>query len=125
MAACVDLFVYGTLMSENRLYSLTKCHFARREAELAGFERFVPSTGYPYIIPQTKACVRGVLLFGVDSISLAVLDQYEEEGHLYYRHRVEVKVGDAYIPCEVYVGNVKALEARFGRGITDIHLGNS
>jgi len=125
MAACVDLFVYGTLMSENLLYSLTRCHFSRREAELTGFARIVPVTGYPYIIPQAKARVRGVLLFRVDCTSLAALDRYEEEGHLYHRRRVEVIVGDAHIPCDVYVGNVAALTARFGRSIADTHLSNS
>src|SRR5262245_22683022 len=113
MTACVDLFVYATLMSEIRLYSLTQRHFPRCGAELPGFERIVPSTGYPYIIPKIKGRVLGILLRDIDPTSLAVLDQYEEEGHLYHRRRVEVIISDARVPCEVYVGNVEALQARF------------
>ncbi|TMA58042.1 MAG: gamma-glutamylcyclotransferase, partial [Deltaproteobacteria bacterium] len=90
MTAEVDLFVYGTLMSESCLYALTERYFPRREAKLSGFERIVPSTGYPYIIPKAGAWVQGLLLLGVDLIALAALDQYESEGVLYHRRRVEV-----------------------------------
>ena len=77
MTAEIDLFVYGTLVSESCLSSLTGRYFPRREAKLSGFERLVPSTGYPYIIPKAGACVQGFLLSGVDPIALAALDQYE------------------------------------------------
>jgi gamma-glutamylcyclotransferase (GGCT)/AIG2-like uncharacterized protein YtfP len=116
MAASIDLFVYGTLMREDCLASLTGRRFPRRKAELSGFERIVPPSGYPYITPKAGARVQGFLLLGVDFTSLAVLDNYEEEGHLYHRRRVEVTAGSLRIPCEVYVGDVEALKARFGAG---------
>jgi gamma-glutamylcyclotransferase (GGCT)/AIG2-like uncharacterized protein YtfP len=113
MAACVDLFVYGTLMDERCLFSLTGRSFPRCEAKLPGFERIVPKTGYPYIVPKASACVRGILLSGVDQSSLAILDQYEEEGYLYHRRSVEAVVDGRCLPCETYVGDVKALQAYF------------
>jgi len=78
MADEVDLFVYGTLMNESVLYSLTGRYFPRYEAELSGFERFLPHNGYPYVIPNPRARVQGILLTGIDPTALAALDRYEE-----------------------------------------------
>lgn len=113
MAACVDLFVYGTLMDEDLLYSLTHCRFFRSEAKLAGFEKLSQPNGYPYISPKRDTTVRGLLLHNVDAASLAALDDYEAEGVLYHRCSVEVTVGERRLLCEVYVGDVVALTARF------------
>ena len=110
MADEVDLFVYGTLMNESVLYSLTGRYFPRYEAELSGFERFIPNNGYPCIVPNPRARVQGILLAGIDPTALAALDRYEEEGYLYHRCRVEVTVGDRCMPCETYVGDAAALE---------------
>jgi len=111
MADEVDLFVYGTLMNESVLYSLTGRSFARYEAELFGFARFAPENGYPYIVPKPRARVRGILLRQIDPVALAALDRYEEEGRLYHRCRVAVTVDGRQVPCEAYVGNVEALKA--------------
>ena len=105
------LFVYGTLMNESILHSLTGRFFPRSEAELSGFERFTPDHGYPYIVPNPRTRVRGILLIGIDQVALSALDHYEEEGHLYHRCRVEVTVSSRRVSCETYVGNVEALEA--------------
>ena len=110
MADEVDLFVYGTLMNESVLCSLTGRCFSRDEAELPGFERFLPHNGYPYIVPNPSARVQGILLTGIDPTALAALDRYEEEGRLYHRRRVEVTVGGQWMPCETYIGNTAVLE---------------
>ncbi len=110
MTGKVDLFVYGTLMSESVLYSLTGRYLPGCETELSGFERFLPHNGYPYIVPNPSARVQGILLAGIDPPALAALDRYEEEGHLYYRCRVEVTVDGRCVPCKAYVGDVAALE---------------
>jgi len=110
MTGEVDLFVYGTLMNESVLYSLTGRSFPRSEAELPGFERFTHEDGYPYIVPNLTARVQGILLRRIDLITLAALDCYEEEGRLYHRCRVEVTVSGRRVPCETYVGNVEALK---------------
>jgi gamma-glutamylcyclotransferase (GGCT)/AIG2-like uncharacterized protein YtfP len=112
MRASVDLFVYGTLMNEDLLYSLTRCRFSRSEAELAGFARLSQPNGYPYIVPRQDATVCGLLLHNIDTASLAILDDYEEEGVLYQRRSVVVTVGERRLPCEVYVGNVATLTRR-------------
>jgi gamma-glutamylcyclotransferase (GGCT)/AIG2-like uncharacterized protein YtfP len=111
MAVEVDLFVYGTLMDESVLYALTGRRFPKSEAELSGFERWISANGYPYIIPNPEARVQGILLSGIDPAALAALDRYEEEGHLYHRHQVEVTANGRRVICETYVGDVEALKA--------------
>jgi len=111
MVAEVDLFVYGTLMDESVLYSLTGRRFPKSAAELSGFERCNPANGYPYIIPNPGARVRGILLSGIDPTALAALDRYEEEGRLYHRCQVEVTTNGRRVTCETYIGDVEAFKA--------------
>ena len=111
MADEVDLFVYGTLLDERILCSITGRRFPRCEAELFGFERLVVHNDYPYIIPNPGAQVQGILLLGIDLPTLAALDRYEEEGHLYHRRQVEVTVAGRRVTCDTYVGDVEALKA--------------
>jgi gamma-glutamylcyclotransferase (GGCT)/AIG2-like uncharacterized protein YtfP len=106
----MNLFVYGTLMDEELVYALTRRRFRRCDAELAGFERFAPPAGYPYILPRAGARVRGAVLFGIDPVSLAALDRYE--GTLYHRCHVQAMVHGHYVPCDTYVGD----EAKLTRG---------
>jgi gamma-glutamylcyclotransferase (GGCT)/AIG2-like uncharacterized protein YtfP len=112
--ASASLFVYGTLMSEARLYSLTGRRFPRRRARLDGFARILPRGGHPYIVPRLGAHVVGVLLEGVDADSLGRLDAYEDEGRLYHRRPVEVMAAGRRVACETYVGDVATLRARVG-----------
>jgi gamma-glutamylcyclotransferase (GGCT)/AIG2-like uncharacterized protein YtfP len=100
----MNLFVYGTLMDEELVYSLTRRRFRRNDAELPGFARFAPPAGYPYILPRAGARVRGILLSGIDPASLAALDRYEDEGTLYRRRRVQAIVRGRPVPCDTYVG---------------------
>jgi gamma-glutamylcyclotransferase (GGCT)/AIG2-like uncharacterized protein YtfP len=98
------LFVYGTLMDERLLATLTGRRFARRPARLEGFARLVPPGGYAYVVPQPGAHVEGILLEDVDPLSLRRLDAYEELGRLYARRPAEVIVEGARRRCQVYVG---------------------
>lgn len=109
-----SLFVYGTLMSEAHLFSLTGRRFERRPARLEGYERILPNQGYPYCVPKIGGQVDGLLIMDVDAASLATLDQYEDEGRLYHRRPAEVVLGRRRVPCETYVGDVDALRAQFG-----------
>jgi gamma-glutamylcyclotransferase (GGCT)/AIG2-like uncharacterized protein YtfP len=111
MTAEVDLFVYGTLKDEDTVFALTGCRFPRQEAQLLDFECIVPLTGYPYITPRPGARTLGLLLRGLNPAALTVLDQYEDEGRLYFRRKVTARVGNRCVPCETYVGNVAALVA--------------
>src|SRR2546426_2157212 len=99
----VALFVYGTLMDEDRLAQLTGRRFPRRRAALEGFARVVAAHGYPTIVPRAGGRVEGVLLENVDAASLAALDAYEDEGRLYARSAAEVVVDGERVACEGYV----------------------
>jgi len=115
----VALFVYGTLMDDARLESVTGQRFARRAARLEGFERVAPARGYPYVVPRAGARVDGHLIENVDAASLRRLDTYEDEGRLYLRRPVEVVVGGERVACETYVGDADQHQRRF-RTMTDV-----
>ena len=97
------LFVYGTLMDEERLEKLTGRRFRRRRATLAGFARVLAAHGYPTIVPQAGSQVEGILVENVDAASMAALDADEDEGRLYARRPAEVLVDGERVACEVYV----------------------
>ena len=99
----VALFVYGTLMDEERLAQLSGRRFPRRRAALEGFARVLAAHGYPTIVPKPGGRVEGVLVEGVDAASLAALDAYEDAGRLYGRRPAEVLVDGEHVACEVYV----------------------
>ena len=115
----VALFVYGTLMDDARLESVTGQRFARRAARLEGFERVASARGYPYVVPRAGAHVDGHLIENVDAASLRRLDTYEDEGRLYLRRPVEVVVGGERVACETYVGDADQHQRRF-RTMTDV-----
>ena len=97
------LFVYGTLLDEERVHALTGRRFRRRPATLEGFARLTAAHGYPTIVPAPGGQVDGLLLEDVDAQSLAALDAYEDAGRLYARRPVEVVAGGRRVACEVYV----------------------
>src|SRR5439155_9200026 len=100
----VELFVYGTLMDEERVFAVTGRRFPARPARLEGYRRIMSGRGYPYVAPAPGSHVDGLLLEGIDAASLRALDRYEDEGTLYLRQRVEVIVAGAWVGCETYVG---------------------
>ena len=101
----IHLFVYGTLTDPERVTALTGQQFERCDATLSGFERVNSPLGYPFILPQPGASVRGVLLLDIDLVSLAHLDAYEAEGDLYRRQVIMVEVADRQVPAMTYVGH--------------------
>jgi len=101
-AGCVRLFVYGTLVDERQLATVTGRAFPRRPATLPGFARL--DGRYPYVVPRAGGLVHGFVLDGIDATALAALDAYEEEGRLYDRRRAEVVVDGERVACEVYLG---------------------
>ncbi|MBI3329368.1 MAG: gamma-glutamylcyclotransferase [Nitrospinae bacterium] len=106
----INLFVYGTLVDPQRVKALAGKQFARVAATLEGFERMVPDTGYPYILPKPGAAVSGFLLKHLDAVSLNRLDRYEAEGDLYLRQEVEVLVAGQPVHAMTYVGHsIRAL----------------
>ena len=97
------LFVYGTLMDEERLEQLTGRRFPRRRATLEGYVRVVAAHGYPTVVPQAGGRVDGILVEGVDAASLAALDDYEDAGRLYARRPAAVLVDGERVACDLYV----------------------
>jgi gamma-glutamylcyclotransferase (GGCT)/AIG2-like uncharacterized protein YtfP len=98
----VRLFVYGTLCEPDRQQQVVGRKFPSRAARLRGYER--REAAYPYVVESAGGVVDGLLLEDVDAGALARLDAYEDEGRLYARRAVTVEVGDARVPCDVYVG---------------------
>ena len=102
----VSLFVYGSLMSEERFLAVTGRRCPRRPARLEDFARIQSARGYPYVVPRAGCHVDGLLVEGIDPHALRKLDAYEDEGRLYLRRRVWVTVGGERVAAETYVGNL-------------------
>jgi gamma-glutamylcyclotransferase (GGCT)/AIG2-like uncharacterized protein YtfP len=86
------------------LQAVTGKRFARRPARLAGYRRVVGSHGYPDLVASPGSEVDGFLIDDVDPASLRALDTYEDEGRLYRRQPVRVRVEGALVDCDVYIG---------------------
>ena len=112
-----NLFVYGTLMDDANVRSLTGRLFPKEPAILWNFERIVPNRGYPYIVRKDGASVSGVVLKEVDRDSMFRLDQYESEGDLYERVLVPLEVKQGIVDAHVYVGRPETLKAHYGEDI--------
>ncbi len=85
----MHLFVYGSLMIPSVLQTVTGRSFSRAQARLDGYIRYrLRGVSYPGITPRVGAVTEGVLLYGVDPVSLARLDAFE--GELYERVTVSV-----------------------------------
>ena len=106
-----DLFVYGTLTDPEVLRRAAGRIFAAEPAVLDGFRRIEEPGCYPFIEPSPGDRVTGLLLRGIDATALGRLDDYEDEGRLYFRHKVRVEVGSRLIDCETYVGDPGAVRA--------------
>ena len=105
MATGTALFVYGTLMSDQLLFSLTGRRFPRCPAILADHARVFPEGlgGYADVTPRAGEQVIGVLLEDIDAASLCALDAYEDLGRLYQRREVQVSARGIGVTCDVYV----------------------
>ncbi len=113
-----NLFVYGTLMDDANVRSLTGRTFSTEPAILWDYERIVPNMGYPYIVPKPGLSVSGVVLKSIDRDSLFRLDNYEREGDLYDRIKVVLEAeGSGTMEAYVYVGRPHTLKAHYGDDI--------
>jgi gamma-glutamylcyclotransferase (GGCT)/AIG2-like uncharacterized protein YtfP len=90
------LFTYGTLMFPAVVRRLARRSLSMRPATLHGYSRrALHGAGYPGIVGEPGAAVRGVLIGGVSPALLARLDRWE--GAEYERRlvRVETERGGA------------------------------
>jgi gamma-glutamylcyclotransferase (GGCT)/AIG2-like uncharacterized protein YtfP len=101
--AGISLFVYGTLLNDALVHTLTGHVFPKRPATLEGFQRVEPPGDYPYITPKPGARVEGCLLDGVDAASLARFDAYEGDGYVRTALEVTDDTGGS-VACESYIG---------------------
>ena len=100
----VDLFVYGTLMDNELVVQLTGHRFRKVSAILDGYRKEASVGGYARIVPDPDAHVEGEILQDVDRETLRTLDRYEDEGQLYRRTLVSVRVRGVPRPAWAYVG---------------------
>ena len=119
----MDLFVYGSLISEHNQKIITGNKFERKKAVLKNFRKVTSKACFPFILPYKNSMVEGYVLFGIDDESMIKIDNYEAEGDLYWRRTVKVTLiddeGEPDIACEVYIGNVKSIKKYFLPG-TDV-----
>ncbi len=92
-------------MDKSLVYQLTGKSFPTSTAYLKDYKKLTSHLGYPYILPHKGFKVEGLLIRGIDPISMKKLDRYEDEGRLYLRRKVSAVSGDGKVPCETYIGN--------------------
>ncbi len=86
-----NVFVYGTLMDKARLNNLIKRTPDMHPAKVTGYRQFYDdSLGYQNAEKDDRANIRGMVLEGISSQELRVLDHYEGMGEGSYR-RVMVR----------------------------------
>ena len=105
----VDLFVYGTLMSDNHVRLILNRTVASEPVTLFHYMKVVPPGAFYFIVRQRGSQVRGRLLKGLTLEELERLDGFEDEGRLYYRRTVVVRdQNNQRRRCMTYVGNIPA-----------------
>lgn len=108
----VNLFVYGTLMDDSRVQMLLTRKVESKKATLHNFLRMSPTWSFPFIVKRHGAATRGRVLLGVTKRELAILDDFEDEGDMYHRRHVMVRLDEGKrIRCQTYVGDIKAISA--------------
>ncbi|MBQ9335737.1 MAG: gamma-glutamylcyclotransferase [Lentisphaeria bacterium] len=114
----VDLFVYGTMMSDQHVRLLLNRTVDSEPAVLHNYMRVVPPGAFYFVVKQHGAVASGRLLKDLSPEELERLDAFEDEGNLYFRRKVVVRTEDnRRRRCMTYVGNIPALQRSFGREI--------
>ena len=102
----MNLFFYGTLKAEQVRQAVLGTHHATLRivpATLTGYEvRQVAGALYPMIVASDHAnIVSGLIIYDVDSESLALLDRFE--GVHYQRAQVGVMTENSEEQAEIYI----------------------
>lgn len=109
-----DLFVYGTLMSDEHVKLLINRKVNSMPAVLPHYMKVTPNNAFFFIVEKSGSQTSGRLLIGLSKEELERIDSFEDEGNLYFRRKVIVRVGEERMECDTYVGNVPALQKTFG-----------
>ena len=103
MGRIYPVFVYGTLMQGQRAnHMLSGARFAGK-VQLNDHAMYHLGR-YPGIVPCPGETVWGELYY-VNAEMLAKMDEYEEEGSLYLRRRVQVLGEDGAYEAQAYLYN--------------------
>jgi len=114
----VDLFVYGTMMSDQHVRLLLNRKVDSEPAVLHNYMRVVPPGAFYFVVKQHGATAPGRLLKDLSPEELERLDAFEDEGNLYFRRVVVVRTADnRRRRCMTYVGNIPALQRSFAKEI--------
>jgi gamma-glutamylcyclotransferase (GGCT)/AIG2-like uncharacterized protein YtfP len=98
----VRVFLYGTLTDPYVFTVITGEKPRAQEAVLEGYEKVSSLKSFPYVVPCAGAHVAGLLVSGLSAGALALIDQYEAEGELYVRKKVEVRTAAGAHEAYVY-----------------------
>ncbi|NOY76163.1 MAG: gamma-glutamylcyclotransferase [Kiritimatiellaeota bacterium] len=113
-----DLFVYGTLMNDQYVVMLLNRKVDSIKASLHQFMLVTPSWSFPFIVKRHGAATTGRALLGISKDELAILDDFEDEGNLYFRKTVVVRdERGKRRKCQSYIGNIMALNKSVNREI--------
>ena len=102
-----NVFVYGTLIFPEIVFSLTNKKFLMKDAILKGYKRFKVNDPHreqkgPALIEEKGGEVRGKILFDVDKDTIKILDKFE--GESYEKKKVFVSVNGKKVEAIVYLG---------------------
>jgi gamma-glutamylcyclotransferase (GGCT)/AIG2-like uncharacterized protein YtfP len=98
----INVFAYGTLMSEEVWLKVVKTKHKSKAGTLAGFER-KKLTGKTYsgMIKKDNTKTEGIIYFDISGEELKTLDSFE--GEEYERQKINIFSGDKTIECFTYI----------------------
>lgn len=108
-----DLFVYGTLLNDHHVELLLHRKVETVPAVLYHYMRIVPKGGFAFLVKRNDAKTNGRILKDLAKEEIERIDSFEDEGHLYFRKSVCVRVGEKKQRCMTYIGNISALNESF------------
>ena len=110
----VDIFVYGTLMNKDHLKLLINREAETEEGMLRNYMHIAPDDGgFNFLVKQSGAITKGVILKNISRDELKRLDAFEAEGSLYHRTKVIIRCGHHRQRCFAYIGDISALGKTF------------
>jgi len=107
----IDLFVYGTLTNDQYLNLLLNRKVESIPAKLYNFMRMSPSWSFPFIVKHKGAVTEGKILCDITTEELKILDEFEDEGNMYYRKSCVVRTEQLRHRCQTYIGNISVINS--------------
>ncbi len=108
--ATVDLFVYGTLMNDRYVEMLLHRKVHSTKAKLHHYICITTSWSFPFIVKNQAAVTKGRILKNITKDELKILDNFEDEGNMYYRRQVIARITKNHRQrCQTYIGDISVL----------------